>query len=148
MAGIAGKDTQPELFVRRHLHAQGFRYRLHMRSLPGCPDIVLPRWGICIFVNGCFWHAHRGCAYARRPSTNASRWEEKFSRNRARDKQVRAALRALGWRVVDIWECGIKDVSSPDLSWLGPEIEQGRKMRVQWPARPRKRTPDAPRVTR
>lgn len=139
MSGIGGKNTQPELAVRRQLCDDGFRYRLHVRSVPGTPDIVLHKFGVCIFVNGCFWHCHRGCAYARVPGTHRSQWELKFARTLVRDAAVRSTLRAMHWRVIDIWECGIKDVLAPDLTWLGEEIRSGSRKRIQWPAGPRKR---------
>ena len=138
MAEIRGKDTQPELFVRRFVHACGFRFRLHVRELPGRPDMVLSKWGTCIFVNGCFWHSHRDCAYARVPSTRASYWTDKLERNVARDAAVRAELRRLGWRVIDIWECGIKDVRDPDLYWLAKAIRNTRQRRIVWPRKPTK----------
>lgn len=103
MSAIRGKDTQPELTVRRALHAAGLRYRLHHRELPGSPDIVLTRIRTVVFVHGCFWHAHR-CQTAR-PKTRAAFWQEKLEANRARDRRVRHFLRAAGWHVHVIWEC-------------------------------------------
>jgi DNA mismatch endonuclease (patch repair protein) len=105
MSRIRGKDTKPELVVRRQLHSMGYRFRLHRRDLPGCPDIVLPRHGICIFVHGCFWHLHRNCKDARSPKTKRAWWRKKLEGNAARDKRHAAALRRLGWRVLTIWEC-------------------------------------------
>jgi DNA mismatch endonuclease (patch repair protein) len=105
MSRIRGKDTKPELVVRRLLHAMGYRFRLHRRNLPGCPDIVLPRHGVCILVHGCFWHLHRNCKAARIPKTRRTWWRNKLEANATRDKRHVAALRRLGWRVLTIWEC-------------------------------------------
>ncbi len=105
MSRIRGKDTKPELVVRRRLHSMGYRFRLHRRDLPGCPDIVLPRHRVCIFVHGCFWHLHRNCKDARIPKTKRAWWRKKLVGNAARDKRHAAALRRLGWRVLTIWEC-------------------------------------------
>jgi DNA mismatch endonuclease (patch repair protein) len=140
MSRIRGKDTAVEWAVRRALHRMGLRFRLHVASLPGTPDIVLPRHNVCIFVNGCFWHAHRHCAYARLPSSNTAFWAAKLEATRSRDQRHRRALRVLGWRVIDIWECGIRDVRDPDLSWLKPAILESTRQRLIWPARPRKRS--------
>jgi DNA mismatch endonuclease (patch repair protein) len=94
--------------VRRALHAAGRRFRLHRKDLPGKPDIVLPRDKSIVLVHGCFWHGHLGCSIARIPKTQTAFWQAKFERNRARDECVRDALEALGWRVVEIWECEAK----------------------------------------
>ena len=104
MSRIRGKDTAPELALRKALHALGLRYRLHAK-LPGKPDIVLPRHSAVVFVHGCFWHRHRGCRIATTPKSNTAFWREKFDRNVARDKRVRRQLRAAGWRVFVAWEC-------------------------------------------
>lgn len=108
MAAVKGKDTKPEMLVRRFLHAAGFRYGLHNRRLPGTPDIVLRKHKTVIFVNGCFWHGHEGCKYAHLPQTNAEFWRAKIERNRARDARDTATLRSQGWRVIVIWECELK----------------------------------------
>ena len=105
MAGFRSKDSEPEMLVRRGLHRLGFRFRLHRRELPGKPDIVLPRHRTVILVHGCFWHQHLGCRDARMPRTRQDYWTAKFRRNAERDREVEAALRALGWRVEMIWEC-------------------------------------------
>ena len=105
MSRIRGKDTKPELVVRRLLHAMGYRFRLHRRDLPGRPDIVLPRHSVCIFVHGCFWHLHSKCEDARIPKTRTAWWRKKLEGNAACDKRHAAALRRLGWRVLTIWEC-------------------------------------------
>ena len=105
MSRIRGKNTKPELLVRSLLHSMGYRFRLHRRDLPGNPDIVLPRHGVCIFVHGCFWHLHRNCKDARIPKTRTAWWRKKLEGNATRDKHRAAALRHLGWRVITIWEC-------------------------------------------
>jgi DNA mismatch endonuclease (patch repair protein) len=105
MSRIRGKDTKPELTVRRMLHSMGYRFRLHRRDLPGKPDIVLPLHGVCIFVHGCFWHLHRNCRDARIPKTRRAWWRKKLEGNAARDKCHSSALRRLGWRVITVWEC-------------------------------------------
>ncbi len=110
MARIRGKDTAPELIVRRYLHAAGFRYRLHDSRLPGKPDIVLPKYQVIIFVQGCFWHGH-GAACSRGgkpPKANAHFWEAKFVYNKERDQRNQMALAELGWRVLVVWECELK----------------------------------------
>ena len=107
MAGIGGKNTMPELQVRRFLHAKGFRYRLHDRSLPGRPDLVFPRRRAVILVHGCFWHGH-DCRFFKWPATRPEFWREKISDNRERDKRDICRLKNLGWRVLVIWECAVK----------------------------------------
>lgn len=107
MAGIRGKDTRPEMILRRGLHSRGFRYRLHDRRLPGSPDLVFPGRRAVIFVHGCFWHGH-GCHMFRLPATRREFWEAKIEGNRARDEAAEAALLADGWRVLTIWECALK----------------------------------------
>ncbi len=108
MAAIRGRNTTPELAVRRMVHALGFRFRLHAGDLPGKPDIVLRRLHVVIFVHGCFWHRHR-CRNGRAsPRTRAAFWREKFARNVARDRATRAALRRGGWRVLVVWECQLR----------------------------------------
>lgn len=108
MMQIRSCDTRPEWVVRRFLHAHGFRYRLQVKRLPGKPDIVMRRLGVCIFINGCFWHGHEGCRYFVIPKTRTEWWTEKFRRNQERDTRVRKELEALGWRVIIIWECELK----------------------------------------
>lgn len=105
MSRIRGKDTRPEMVVRRWLHSEGFRYSLHSRRLPGCPDIVLRRYHTVIFINGCFWHGHPGCDKFSMPRSNVDFWQEKIRRNKERDAQEVAALEALGWNVIVVWEC-------------------------------------------
>ena len=108
MSRIRSANTKPEELVRKYLFAKGFRYRKNLSSLPGKPDIVLPKYKTCIFINGCFWHKHEGCRYFVWPKNNAEFWKEKISSNVARDKMVYNALKELGWDVVVIWECGLK----------------------------------------
>ena len=107
MAGIRGKDTAPELAVRRIAHGMGLRFRLHRKNLPGRPDLVFPRHRLAVFVHGCFWHQHQDCRFAHIPKSRVSFWTEKFAANMARDKKNIAALHALGWRVLVIWECQV-----------------------------------------
>ena len=108
MSSIRGKHTKPEILVRKGLHARGFRFRLHNRKLPGSPDIVLPKYGVAIMVNGCFWHGHKGCRYATRPKSNVEFWDAKIARNRHRDEVTTAHLEALGWTVITVWECELR----------------------------------------
>jgi len=107
MAGIRGKDTAPELALRRALHGAGFRFTLHAKDLPGRPDLLLPKWRAAVQVHGCFWHRHRGCRYATSPTTRPEFWATKFAGNVERDARNHAALRALGWRVATVWECAL-----------------------------------------
>jgi len=108
MSKVHSKDTKPEMLVRRHLHALGFRYRLHSSKLPGHPDIVLPKWHTVIFINGCFWHRHEGCKQATMPKSNIEFWQAKFNKNVDRDRKSHDALEAAGWHVIVLWECEIK----------------------------------------
>ena len=110
MARIRGANTKPEVLVRSALHHAGFRFRIHNRTLPGRPDIVLPKHRTVIFVHGCFWHRH-GCALSSEPATRRAFWREKFTRNVARDKRTAAALRRAGWRVLTVWECALRTKS-------------------------------------
>jgi DNA mismatch endonuclease (patch repair protein) len=109
MAGIRGKDTKPELDLRRALHRLGLRYRLHVAELPGRPDILLPKHQAAIQVHGCFWHRHEHCAFCTRPASNMRFWKSKFGDTVKRDKRNLEALRKLGWKVVIVWECSVKD---------------------------------------
>jgi len=108
MAGIRGKDTKPEMTIRRALHARGFRFRLHSRNVIGRPDLVFPKHGAALFVHGCFWHRHQDCRHATTPSTLTDFWQAKFEANVARDRAVRAALLESGWRVAIVWECALR----------------------------------------
>ena len=108
MSHIRSKDTKPEQLVRQALWHNGFRYRLHVKNLPGKPDIVLPKYRTVIFINGCFWHGHEGCRYYVIPKTNTSFWLDKITSNKVRDARDESALNEAGWRVVTIWECELK----------------------------------------
>ena len=110
MSRIASKNTKPEIVVRSLLHRMGLRFRLHVRRLPGCPDIVLPRWNSVIFVHGCFWHRHPNCRFAYTPKSREQFWSSKFEGNIARDKRALTALRRLGWKPLVIWECEVRDL--------------------------------------
>lgn len=108
MAAIRGRDTRPELFIRRGLHARGFRFRIAPASIPGHPDLYLARYQAAIFVHGCFWHRHPGCRYAAVPATRSAFWTAKFAANVSRDAQVALALQERGIRRLVIWECAIR----------------------------------------
>ena len=109
MSRVHGKDTKPEMIVRSFLHRNGFRFRLHVKELPGCPDIVLPKYKTVIEVRGCFWHLHPGCKKAMMPASNSTFWHDKLQQNAARDAKNDSALTALGWRVIVIWECQLRN---------------------------------------
>ena len=109
MSGIKGKNSLPEVLVRQLLFAAGYRFRLHRRELPGSPDIVMPGNKIAIFVHGCFWHDHKGCKYATTPSTRPDFWAAKLQANADRDQRAIEKLADLGWRVLCVWECAIRD---------------------------------------
>lgn len=111
MAAVKGKDTKPELIVRKYLFSRGLRYRVNNRKLPGSPDIVLKKYKTVVFIDGCFWHGHEDCKYFRLPKSNVKFWKEKIERNIERDARNEADLKALGWRVIRVWECEIKTVS-------------------------------------
>ena len=127
MSGIRGKNTIPELALRRALHARGFRFRLHSDKVTGRPDLVLPKHGAVVFVHGCFWHRHDGCRYTTIPETRPEFWRAKFDANVARDSAVRIKLLENGWRVATVWECALRkpeqvEASTEDLSiWLRSE---------------------------
>ncbi|WP_028656621.1 very short patch repair endonuclease [Nocardioides sp. J54] len=133
MAGIRGKDTKPELLLRKALHRDGFRYRLHARNLPGRPDMVFPRYKAAVFVHGCFWHGHEGCSYFKVPATRREFWEAKFAANRERDARRRLELEEAGWRTAVIWECAtrrclaqtVRDVET----WL---VGEERRLNRAW----------------
>ena len=108
MSRIHGKETTPEIIVRKYLFSRGLRYRKNDRRLPGHPDIVFPKYHVVVFVNGCFWHGHEGCRFFQLPKTNAAFWKNKIIRNQERDRNEIAKLEFLGWRVVTIWECEIR----------------------------------------
>lgn len=109
MRRVRAENTTPERAVRSLLHRMGYRFRLHARALPGAPDIVLPKYKTVVFVHGCFWHRHQNCSRASMPASNQSYWKTKFERTVSRDKSNQARLRRLGWRVVLVWECELKN---------------------------------------
>lgn len=111
MAGIKGKNTKPELVVRKLVYGMGFRYRLHRKDLPGSPDLVFSRLKKLIFVHGCFWHRHPGCRLAYTPKSNTQFWLDKLESNMRRDKLALTALDALGWEVLIVWECEVSDLA-------------------------------------
>lgn len=128
MAAVRSRDTGPEMAVRRALHARGYRYRLHVKDLPGRPDIVLARHSAVVFVHGCFWHGH-ACTRFSLPATRAGWWAEKIERNRRRDARNARELRERGWRVFVVWECALKgrrargpdEVAAILASWFGSD---------------------------
>lgn len=108
MSQIKGKNTRPEFLVRKFLFANGFRYRLHDKKLPGKPDIVLPKYKTVIFVNGCFWHGHENCKYFVIPKTRTEWWLNKINRNQKKDFESVSLLNKHGWKVITVWECELK----------------------------------------
>ena len=126
MSHIRSKNSKPEELVRKYLFSKGFRYRKNVKTLPGCPDIVLPKYKTVIFVNGCFWHKH-DCPRFVWPSSNEDYWRPKILRNVERDRQNEERLKAMGWRVITVWECGLKKkVIEQTLGKLEEEIILGR----------------------
>lgn len=122
MSGIKGRNSRPEMLVRRALFAMGYRFRLHRRDLPGTPDIAMPGRKIAIFVHGCFWHVHQGCKYSKTPSTRAEFWSAKLRGNVDRDQRAIDALAEMGWRVLIVWECSTRD--SKTATRLPPLLQQ------------------------
>ena len=137
MSAIRASDTTPELAVRRSLHAMGFRFRLHCKKLPSKPDIVLPRYKVVIFVNGCFWHKH-DCGVFRLPATRREWWNRKLTANRLKDEAVQDKLRESGWRVMVVWECGLQGtnrIPSDEVnSFLRKWIREARSSYAEIPA--------------
>ncbi|MBO0346685.1 DNA mismatch endonuclease Vsr [Roseibium sp. CAU 1637] len=123
MSGIRGKDTKPEIRIRKALFARGFRYRLHHKGLPGKPDLVFPRLKAVIFVNGCFWHMH-DCALFKWPSTRVEFWRAKLEGNRRRDEVVHQQISELGWRQLTVWECSMKGRGRLEFDIVINEIER------------------------
>jgi DNA mismatch endonuclease (patch repair protein) len=115
MSGIKGKNTKPEMLIRKGLHSLGFRYRLHDKKLPGKPDLVFPAYHAVIMVHGCFWHRHE-CPLFKWPSTRKEFWQEKIMGNVERDKVNTSALHNTGWRVLTIWECAVRGRSMPEIA--------------------------------
>jgi DNA mismatch endonuclease, patch repair protein len=144
MSHIRSKNTQPEIKLRRELFRLGYRYRVNMKKLPGTPDVVLAKYRTCIFVNGCFWHGHKGCTKFVLPSANVEFWSSKISNNRERDLRDYAFLESLGWRVIVVWECELtaanavsticeiqKKLDANRESWL-EEMADRKKRRDEW----------------
>lgn len=131
MSGIKGKNSLPEMLVRKALFAMGCRFRLHRRDLPGTPDIAMPGRKIAVFVHGCFWHAHQGCKYAKTPSTRTEFWTAKLRGNVDRDRRAADKLAEMGWRVLTVWECSTRDPGSaaklPDAlrAWIDSDAPTG-----------------------
>lgn len=115
MSAIKGRDTRPEMIVRRYLFARGLRYRVNDRRLPGSPDIVFPKYKTVVFIDGCFWHGHEGCRHFHLPKTNADFWRHKINMNIARDYANNVDLRLAGWRVIRVWECRIRPKAGRDI---------------------------------
>ena len=113
MSRIKGRNTKPEMLVRRYLHSRGYRYRVNVRKLPGTPDIVLRKYKTAIFINGCFWHGHEGCRYYVPPKSNSQFWQQKIERNKQRDIEKRIQLRHLGWHTIIIWGCELLPKNRP-----------------------------------
>lgn len=110
MSGIKGKNTKPEVSIRKALHARGFRYRIHVNNLPGKPDLVLPKYKAVVFVHGCFWHGHT-CRYFKIPQTRPDFWLVKIEKNQMRDRYQEVALLSDGWRVLIVWECAVRSMN-------------------------------------
>lgn len=128
MSRIKGKETKAEVVVRKYLFANGFRYRKNVRQLPGTPDIVLPKYKTCIFINGCFWHGHEGCRYFVVPKTNTEFWLNKIEANRQRDIRKINDLHMLGWKVITIWECEL--IASKRSETLESLIKQVKNVKI------------------
>lgn len=141
MSQIRGKDTKPELIIRKGLHARGLRYRLHDRKLPGTPDLVFPSRRAVLFIHGCFWHGH-DCPLHKAPSTNAEFWDQKINANRQRDILQSAELAHRGWRVLSVWECAVRGSGRRPLQelidtiqgWLADDTAEG-EIGGRWPNR-------------
>ncbi|GBE17192.1 very short patch repair protein [bacterium BMS3Abin15] len=119
MSKIGPKNSEPEIFIRKLVHGMGYRFRLHRKELPGKPDLVFPKYKKVIFVNGCFWHGHKGCKRAKLPETNKSFWEKKIKKNVKNDEKNTKALKSLGWDSLTIWQC---EINTNNLSFLKREI--------------------------
>jgi len=126
MSRIKGKNTKPEMLVRKFLFSHGYRYRLHVKKLPGKPDIVLPKYNIAIFIHGCFWHGHNDCKYYIIPKTRTDWWLDKINRNKTLDNKAVELLEKNGWRVIIIWECDLRPTKVENrLSTLLTELKNG-----------------------
>lgn len=126
MSGIRGKDTKPELVIRKALFARGFRYRLHDKQLPGKPDIVFPKYNAVVFAHGCFWHGHQ-CHLFKWPSTRPDFWQDKIYRNIEIDKQSNKQLKEKGWRIFVVWECALKGKKKRKLEYITNKLESWLK---------------------
>lgn len=134
MSGIRARNTKPEILIRQLLHHRGFRFRLHVKDLPGKPDIILPRYHAVIFVNGCFWHGH-DCSLFKLPKTREEFWREKIERNQVNDRKAIAALLASGWRVCTVWECVLRGAGK-DLDQLADRLSNWvRSSELTWEER-------------
>ena len=127
MSGIKGKNTRPEIVVRKGLHRAGFRFRLHARGLPGKPDLLLPKWRAVVLIHGCFWHRHEGCRFTTTPATRPAFWKEKFAANVLRDERTLVALQEAGWRVATVWECAVRRDPSGTTERLAEWIKSKRE---------------------
>lgn len=137
MASIKGRDTGPEMAVRRYLHSLGYRYRLHVKTLPGKPDLVLKKHNLAIFVHGCFWHRHPSCFYAVLPSSRQDYWDKKLNANVERDRRHVNKLSQMGWRVIIVWECGLRHCKN-QIDDIPMFIESGEAY-AEWPRIPPRR---------
>lgn len=124
MSRIRGKDTKPEILLRSLLHRSGYRFRLHDKKLPGRPDIVLPKYHAVVFVNGCYWHRHKGCPKAYSPKSRTDFWEDKFKATVERDKRKAAELKLLGWRVITVWECELENHPDEVLKTINNKLKE------------------------
>jgi len=114
MSRIRSKDTKPEMIVRRYLHQHGFRYRLHVKDLPGKPDLVLPKYKTVIFINGCFWHGHEDCKFFILPKTRSEWWATKINKNISNDARALSKLSEDGWKIIVVWECELKKLTKEE----------------------------------
>ena len=124
MSQIKGKNTKPELLVRKYLFSKGFRYRTHDKKLPGKPDIVLKKYNTIIFINGCFWHGHKNCKYAKIPETRKHFWRKKINRNILLDNKNKKLLRKIGWNVLEVWQCRLRRNTESNLNLLVEKIKR------------------------
>lgn len=143
MSSIKSENTKPEMLLRRYLHSCGFRYRLHVKSLPGCPDLVLPKYRAAIFVHGCFWHRHEECFYSYMPASRAEFWQAKFAANVRRDKEAISALLQDGWKVRVVWECGFKHSIDRVAELL--RLLAADELLQEWPSEPPRMAAGKPR---
>src|ERR1700761_9447391 len=132
MRAVRNRNTAPEIMARKAAHRLSLRFRLHRSDLPGSPDFVLPKYAVAVFVHGCFWHGH-GCRRSKLPQTNADFWKQKVEKNTARDRKARVELKKLGWRVVTLWQCQIRDVETAT-KLISKAILRSRQRRSTRPA--------------